>query len=623
MKASLALILCVSTSVAAQQRDRLLGSVNGTAGEPWVGAQVVLHSPANSLTLAAQVPDTARATTGNRGRFRAKLIRGRTYSAWAMLPGDKKRVTAVVHELVAGRVARLVEVKDAPDRLELQVSGLDAWQKVCKVTLRAVDALGVHHPIELDAEGAVAVDGVATPVWIELRQDDATIYSTKLDLEADLRVTLPPPLRVPVRVIDAATKEPLAKARVTFGGSVHLRTARDRDRALHPPTAHTDENGVCTMLVPSPVRSDGKRSRYYRLNFTARTPGYAMVRGGLSNKRGGGLRSLKDEELEAGAGTNELVLEAKRGFTLRGVIRGIDRASAAGLRLLCKLPGTTPINKKSWSHFHTYEWTDIDSEGRYAIHGICERSSDLQLALLVAPALLEGLIGEQAGKLSQSSVIWVPVDHLLLHKITKDPTATDIDLDKLRVVDLRLRLPDGRPAEFVSVWTLGPWAKNLHNLDDSLLRPTCTDRRGRCRLLSHKAEPVIVAHGENHYHVGAAKAERGPIDMLPFSTVAGSVVDADGNPLAGANIRIRTTSWSSIGSSLQGVISSLNRQLLPTTTDAKGHFTARFIPDRGLRYGLCASTKVDGKHVRGEVDLRVGQNSIKGAELSVPVSGKR
>src|SRR5215471_7447732 len=107
-----ALVGCATALLApfacAQARHPCLGTVVDEADKALAGAAVTLvWSPGDG---APGVADVVQATSDERGRFKADLVVGHAYTAWAIGParGDGSRlVSEVTDRAAAGRVVEL------------------------------------------------------------------------------------------------------------------------------------------------------------------------------------------------------------------------------------------------------------------------------------------------------------------------------------------------------------------------------------------------------------------------------------------------------------------------------------------------------------------------------------
>ena len=91
-------------------REVVAGVVRLPGGDVAAGATVTLHRLQTGWPEWRRAGNPVPAITDERGRFRAKLLPGRRYSAWASASTgpDKLRVTSIVEGVAAGRPLKLV-----------------------------------------------------------------------------------------------------------------------------------------------------------------------------------------------------------------------------------------------------------------------------------------------------------------------------------------------------------------------------------------------------------------------------------------------------------------------------------------------------------------------------------
>src|SRR5262245_46226815 len=85
----------------AALRGPAIGEVRDAGGRPWVSAEVVLRSRPLPGDAEAGECDEVTAKVDERGRFRADILRGRPYSAWAWTApeADGRRASDVVEHV--------------------------------------------------------------------------------------------------------------------------------------------------------------------------------------------------------------------------------------------------------------------------------------------------------------------------------------------------------------------------------------------------------------------------------------------------------------------------------------------------------------------------------------------
>ncbi len=141
LPALLVLVLGLATSAATQPptstRATLAGRVLGLDDQAMAGATVVLSALTTpGLPLLGEV-DVVEATTDERGIFRAQVLKGLGYTAWAWhtTPDGTHRRSAPQHGVVPGDLLTLREIRPQSIR-RIQVRLPAEWQDLAPLTLR-------------------------------------------------------------------------------------------------------------------------------------------------------------------------------------------------------------------------------------------------------------------------------------------------------------------------------------------------------------------------------------------------------------------------------------------------------------------------------------------------------
>lgn len=117
-----------TASAASELRGPAIGEVRDADGKPWLGAEVVLLSRPLPHDANAGEVDRVVAKVGERGRFRASILRGRPYTAWAW--GDAgesgRPASAVVDRVFVQQPIVLKQERVLPPR-ELVLEHAERW----------------------------------------------------------------------------------------------------------------------------------------------------------------------------------------------------------------------------------------------------------------------------------------------------------------------------------------------------------------------------------------------------------------------------------------------------------------------------------------------------------------
>ncbi len=128
---SLCLIFLLPTLLVGQgrHRDKSLGKIEAVGKQDWKGAEVFFFSRPYTGSFVVGEPDLVRVIAGGKGRFQAKLLRGRLYDAWAILKKKEGRylVTNTASKIVAGKLVQLKASKVEQMELRLRLLGQKRW----------------------------------------------------------------------------------------------------------------------------------------------------------------------------------------------------------------------------------------------------------------------------------------------------------------------------------------------------------------------------------------------------------------------------------------------------------------------------------------------------------------
>ncbi|HZN40271.1 MAG TPA: carboxypeptidase-like regulatory domain-containing protein [Planctomycetota bacterium] len=239
---SLVVALFACSTVVAQRRQPLVGSVVDAAGKPLAGALVTLVED-DSDEVGLDPVDVCTATTSERGRFVVSALVGVPYTALAVgLEVDGKALVGrPVHRASCGQVCTLrVDLQGRRRRIAMPLAP----------ELRAVPGLHVrmgfpgcpgHHVVLPIDEQGIEVPPNQVVAHCSLRDGQGAFLGTIAVLETgDPVAILPSPYLLAVRVVDDAAK-PVEGARVAVqDGSTGM--------VFEGPAVQTDAKGNASLL---------------------------------------------------------------------------------------------------------------------------------------------------------------------------------------------------------------------------------------------------------------------------------------------------------------------------------------------------------------------------------------
>jgi hypothetical protein len=514
--------LLIAMPVAAQQdptRGRLAGWVAGGDGKRVAGADVVLLAQPFPGRPELAAGDEVRARTGADGMFRAELLPGRAYTAWATWrdAAGVERRTALLEGVIPGPPRGLAEAPLQTLRA-VRITGAEAWRDRMPLSLAAYPAGENAAAVPLAPDGALRA---ALPVLpgpsckVEVRGADGALLGAApwLDLDgaaAEATIELPPPGPLRVVVTDAAGA-PVAGALVRHHFGLHHR--RDVSHAL----GRTGAQGALEASVPRRNPMYGQEA-----NET-----FALIVEAAGMQR---TIVFRDRAKEPG----EVRVALRVGVELRGRVLGAGGAAVAGITVLPECYAVGSDAETTGMGVPTRA-VPLDAGGSFAFTSLHPRYDFRVLALL------EPAAARAAGMALKPDVPLAPV---LWLATGAPPFATPHDLgelrlDRLPVAQVAVRTATGEPVPGARLELTTP---SLYN---SPLSYVC-DRVGRLQLPLPAGGLRIGAWAPGggvatRLLRSAEVPELDPfaIALSPTRTVRGIVVDAAGKPVAG----IRVHQW--------------------------------------------------------------------------------
>lgn len=496
---ALLLVSCAALPALPQSGERQLvfGEVRTITGAPWVGARVVLRSrlfPA--LDDAGGAADRIDIVSDERGRFRAGVLPGRTYTVWASGPSgadDSFRTTGVRENVLPHAAVVLRELRRLRRAGSLHWKGLEAWKKYgpfkCRIAPR-VD----HVPevvVAIGADASMAVPPLpGDKARIELYgQNDRPIWTVEQPLDPwPATLELPPPQAVVLRPKLRDQPWPGGRFVATWRGRVW-------------PVANVPEIRGATVELPA-----GARPWDYRLLVRGMAPAILGPTG------------------EPGEWTGRLVA----GSTLTGQLCIRREVPAAGWQLVVRHGSYTIQPGTSWVGSFD-EVLVTDERGRFA------------LPPTAGPTVWAVLRDSDRARWPEAwrggvqSAVWLPPDSL-----PKGDADLTIVLDReLFVADLRVLRSDGAPA-------MGAHLTFASGPPGPPPRTTIvTDRGGRARVLLPRGDLAVVARNGDEWRIlrllTEGTTERAVplvLELEPPMYVAGVLENTAGRPAPQVRINL-------------------------------------------------------------------------------------
>jgi len=608
-------------------RQRILGEVQGRNGKPWVGAVVTLvgHSSLTRAGLARD--DRIELRTNTRGRFRARILSDHVYEVWGASSADTgARVTRMATAVVPGKHIVLVEADPQPTALTLEVYGLAAWKP------RGMRLEVAGRIVRPDAEGKVVLPRgpgqyVLLDGWVGDRRifrrsitqmteqrkliaqkaaepsgepvaglpDVAKLPAAAVDVE---RVLVPPPLEVTIRVLDKASKKPVAGAHV-----IGTRQGAEGCELV------TGADGEAHVVIAHPIDAFGRHNENARNEYFVQAPGYALARTGWKISRFVRTPPLREADIEDGRAP-VLEVELDKGFKFDGKVLLPEGMAANGLRVIYDLYAGETQGKNRYRTIHVgVREAEVGDDGTWQIAGLGPQRTKIEAELVLPEPLLATLCKDRP---PLPTVSQLPLALPGLYRNSKDFEKT-YDLRSLHAVDVSVEFPDGRPAEhaLVRVRQKSDQSSGTSRIAQDL---RC-DRRGRCRVVTVAKETRLFVRTSTHYAVAVlGQASSATVRVEPMAWLRGRVVDSKNEPVFGAMIRVHSVGgW--VGSTLDWT--SWNLQALSGISDSQGRFSLRWVPTPGTTYKLRAHVRVGRNQLQSAETVRLEKSSVDDAVFTI------
>lgn len=376
----LLLVLGLATHPASQEpptRANLAGRVLGLDDQPMAGATVVLSALTTpGLPLLGEV-DVVEATANERGIFRAQVLPGLGYTAWAWLaaPDGTYRRTAEDHGVVPGDLFTLREI-DPQSIRRIRVRTHAEWQDLAPFTLRITKLRPGVAPVDCttDEHGELAAPPLRPePCVLTVldRRGEPLIQEGFCDAPEQpgpevLGIERPHARSIPVLVTDQAG-EPLAGAaiRVRFddvwvppGSGDLLLHSRHSDWSLQ---GTTDADGRLEVRLPLRFAAFPGEDPGARLILSATAAGCMQAYSGSYDGAvfwNGRLRTETVDELR-------FTLPPARPLT--GRVMATRDLPVADAPILVQAFHRIETRQDVWTYEEVDFRTRTDAEGRFAI----------------------------------------------------------------------------------------------------------------------------------------------------------------------------------------------------------------------------------------------------------------
>ncbi len=515
---------------------RVADRVVGADGEPWADATVVLCAHTTPQARELGEHHGVGVTTNQAGIFRASILSGLDYSAWAYKPANDGRWlrTELRHDVVPGALIELVATDPQP-ALSLKIVAPPDWDE-----LRPFSVLIAHDhpdipdewlpPAEDDAFVLPPLPAGEVDLLLLDRHGEPFVYvrrSTGHQFESDrVVVTVPPAVDVPLLVRDAAGR-PIAGATVRHQTYHGFRRVEPSDLLMHVERqawrccGNTDAEGRLTVRLPlefDPLGPDERRGSQSVL-FVASAEGRMDAHSGYAQ----GHVFCNGAQVTERVDALHFTLAAAEPWT--GSLVAGPGEPLAGVDLLVTATCRMNARDNSWTHLRRRFLATTDAEGRWSVPGMPADAQYLEVACRVPESIRNRWTHDG---LAPSRVL-----HLASLARATELTR---DLSTYRPVRVVLRDAEQGPAVGVQLESmdldrrpgLRPQIPDLHRVD----------RRGEVLLYRQPGHHGLIAVDERGYahapyEVPGTGTDPRPVELelRPWPTFRARVLGPDRLPL--------------------------------------------------------------------------------------------
>lgn len=543
-------LLCAGV-VAAQNHSakptgtaRVIGEVSARSGQPWPGAVVYLFSQAVPGVTQIYVTDLQRVTSNDRGRFRAQILAGRPYTAWAVSPQTDSepegvRFTGFVESVFAGKPVRLHEAAQGGRFPAVMIEATKAWAEQGPLTFSAQtrSANIWSRELKLQEGGKLVVPGsLGESARLEIRSK-AGILIAAVDLERDddpttvMTVKLPAPRRVLIRTVEKGNDKPIA-------GATLFRKA-DYQTQDWRAIAKTEADGFAVVVLPAASAAIPTEVAIGPMRAAAATHS-------LAGSSSGTVRIPLDRDIDKVRKANEAdcVIQLMPGHALTGTLMVDETRPASGAWLV--LYTSVPSSPTSWTHYREPMVFRTAEDGRFAIPGRHDSCAH-RLCVVLEDRFLAALETRQA----------YPAHPLAWLSLAGDDRTRQLGtrrLDQLKARDLFVRNEDGSPVSCPDLLIGSPQLRVDRGIGPYYPLITSLGRRGRARVFASSFDQMVVvaAKGGVFAERDLRKQDTNPRFeiVLPEATmITGKVTDSRGKPVANATVHLSVSSATNISTS--------------------------------------------------------------------------
>lgn len=549
------------------------------AGEPLADADVLAAwEPAGAAEILPTQHVEARSDA--RGYCRLDLPPGILVYAIATGPAqeDGSRAVSATTSFTVGTPRVELQAKVARPVRKVVVTGLEPWRGLGPFRISSQPMLEVSYRIEVPVAEDDSVELPAyTSRYLEiLCADGSTLQSTQLRNDG---IAVLAPKEAPVLAVDDKGN-PVAGVRILHRSAE--RSIYDRARSYSGAlprfreVAITGEDGraVAKLAVEKDPLGKGEAGTHRdTLILLAQKDRCAWSFSGFE-----GGHFVDGKRLGADAEPKEIrfVIAPEQPLRCR-----LPRPFArAGERVLLRWTSKVAENN-GWTHLPMAHVVEVAADGTFGMPGL--PLDAYGLSFRVAPRIdAEGQPIPVALAVANNR----PTDVF-------EPLGTEARTARVRVLDAQ---GAPRPNAEISVLT-----QNGNSFESESACSLATDRTGTANVLLPAVRTLLLTVGEAGHAFAIHEPTEEPaieLRLKPLDELRGVVVDADGNPVAGASVRVHRTSSRGMvrgpeDIALDFVANHAHNKLTSATSAEDGTFVMRFLqrPNRTMQARASANGK--------------------------------
>jgi len=572
------LVVCLSLATAAlaqgaSGRRPTFARVFDGAGQPGAGAKVTFAGGLPQLGAAAQPADVVTAVADARGRADVRLRSDLCYLAWAVLEGVPVQRSQVSPFFAVGAMVELRCEPVEPDR-RVPCLGLEAWSEQGPLRFFLTsDYPGVDSELPLAQDGCIAMPlgnrgGAGNGIQV-CTADGLPLWWSDKNVQ---KLQVPPPWRVPVRVVDEAD-QPLAdvpvRYRVRVLPGVRVDGPAGHGDSIFRELGRTAADGTLEVILPyhhNPLQQAGQAD----LLLFAAPPGRPAVASGIF-----GQGWMQNDRRVEEPGDRELWFRCPKVEPLRGRWPNAPAGSRVHLAGIGKLHGS----RNSFAFDARSFFAEVAADGSFTFPEVSADMHSCRLSLLlpaehpanfVAPVMLGRTL---------------PAGLAVLQ---------DAQVPAIRPVPLQLAVkdPDGGPARGAVALLLSAEARGVLQRDNIVRVPL--DASGSASLNLYPGAWLVCITAPQGYVATAIEAGTAPLRlalaMQPMARMHLQLLDGQSQPVVGAQVRSTGSRTRSDGDALADLLRSLAHHQRNRWEDLKtgsdGRVVVEFIPAEGLVHKL-------------------------------------